>query len=216
MALEFKFPLKIFKKIRPLKREERNKERRIKTGNIIYLSVRDNEYLIALNELQRYLPKNITTYNRIANYPSFKIYEFNNEMGTYYYIEFREPFRLFSNAETIDILLIKDDGQTPARIYHNLIDSLHDEVRKVIDFNKTAFTHIDKRVGRGEEKNISYLYFYKDECKKEKSEIIDLKIMGSDTKAIKFNNSCLKINFNEIIDIYKNILLEQYKNISYL
>jgi len=217
MALEFKFPLiKIFKKIRPLKRKERNKEARLKIGNIIYISVRDNEYLMALNELQRYLPKNITVYNRITNYPSFKVYEYDNEMETYYYIEFREPFRLFSNAETIDILLIKDKEQTPIRIYHDLMNSLHDEVRKVVNFNKITFIHTEKREGRIEDKYISSLYFYKDECIKEKSEIINLKIMDFVIEGKKFGNNCLKINLDEIINIYKNILLEQYKNILYI
>ena len=205
------------------------------SGVIIYTTVRDTEYLIAINELLKYLPNNkaLIGYDRIINFPSFKIFEYQIrgklKRNYYYYVEFREPINFLKNGESIDLLIIQDNEETPVHLYYEMMDILNAEMKKIIEYNKTALVYKKRQITEtdGEDDYLTNtsqglsLYYYKDNCIKEENKeeetkkILNIKINNNDyeIEVSKVGNGCYKTDFNEVIEIYKDALIKKYQKI---
>lgn len=225
-------PLKLFKNA--FNKSVKNRNAKLDNSNnvMVYSSVREGEYLLALNEMLSYLnkfPSKVTGYDTIINLPSFKILEYHfrdkQKVTYYYFIETRET-KFLKNAEAIDMFLIKDSEQTPVKLYYDIVSAINEEMKKLVDFNKTAFAYSNTRTFASDEeeeyllsqKQRTSLYYYKDNCEKggkEEGKSISIKIGGTEYElsVFKVGNNCYKVDFDDIVDAYKDMLFKRYQKI---
>ena len=195
---------------------------------MVYTFVEDNEYPFAIRELLKGLPGKITGYEKIADFPMFKLFEYTAreklKKKHYYFIETREPG--FLENERIELMLIQDNSETPANLYYELKEQINEEMKKIVDYNKIVFDYrnIKKNVMDEDEeyllarKQNLAIYYFKDSCiRGGKKEELSISIKVDNTPyeidVLKLSESCYKLDFTDIVKIYNDLISKKYQNV---
>ena len=223
MAISIKSIKKLFRT-----QHSSKKTHPVQEASTIYSFVEDSEYHFAVMELLKRIQGKITGYEKIADFPAFKLFEYTARKKLkkehYYLIEVREPG--FLDNERIKLMLIKDNNETPANLYYEIIEQINDEMKKIIDYNKVIFDYrsIKKNIVDGDEEYILAkkqslaTYYIKDSCIREgkKEEMsISIKVDNNpyEISVFKLSESCYKLDFDNVIKIYSDLLSKRYQNV---